>query len=43
MASEQTKMKPREIIVNDRMQKGYRYFLTKSAGQDFDPIFFRTI
>ncbi|MCK7489432.1 MAG: hypothetical protein MZU79_03725 [Anaerotruncus sp.] len=32
-------MKPKEIIINDRMQKGYRYFLTKPAGRDFDPEF----
>jgi hypothetical protein len=28
-----------KIIVNDRMQKGYHYFLTRSAGRDFDPEF----
>lgn len=32
-------MKPKEVIVNDRMQTGYRYLLTKSAGRDFDPEF----
>jgi hypothetical protein len=32
-------MKPKEIIINDGMQKGYRYFLTKPAGRDFDPEF----
>jgi len=29
----------REIIVNDRMQKGYRYFLTRPPGKDFNPEF----
>ena len=32
-------MKHRHIIVNDRMQQGYRYVLTKPAGQDFAPEF----
>jgi hypothetical protein len=32
-------MKPREIIVNDRMQRGYRYLLTKPAGRCFPPDF----
>ena len=32
-------MKHKEIIVNDRMQKGYRYFLTKPVGRDFDSEF----
>ena len=32
-------MKPKEVIVNDRMQKGYRYVLTKPAGRDFNPEF----
>lgn len=32
-------MKPKEIIVKDRMQKGYRYFLTKPSGRDFAPGF----
>ncbi len=32
-------MKPKEMIIHDRMQKGYRYFLTKPAGRDFDPEF----
>lgn len=27
------------IIVNDRMQKGYRYELTASVGRGFDPAF----
>jgi hypothetical protein len=32
-------MKKREIIVHDKMQKDYRYFLTRPAGRDFDPEF----
>ena len=32
-------MKPKEIIVNDKMQKNYRYLLTVPAGKDFDPEF----
>ena len=32
-------MKPREIIVNDRVQKGYRYLLTKPVGRCFHPDF----
>lgn len=27
------------IIVNDKMQTGYRYFLTEPAGRNFDPEF----
>lgn len=30
-------MKPREIFVNDRMQRGYRYLLIKPAGRCFHP------
>ncbi len=29
----------REIVVNDRMQQGYRYRLTAPAGRGFDPAF----
>ena len=29
----------REIVVNDKMQQGYRYILTAPAGRDFDPEF----
>jgi hypothetical protein len=29
----------RTIIVNDKMQKGYRYELTEPAGRNFDPEF----
>jgi hypothetical protein len=29
------KSKPRRITVNDRMQQGYEYLLTKPAGKDF--------
>lgn len=32
-------MKPREVIVNDRMQHGYRYLLAKPAGRCFHPEF----
>ncbi len=32
-------MKSKVVIVNDRMQKNYRYVLTKPAGKDFDPEF----
>jgi hypothetical protein len=32
-------MKHKEIIVNDQMQQGYRYRLTKPAGRNFDPEF----
>ena len=33
------KMKPKEIIVNDRMQQGYCYLLTQPAGRGFHPDF----
>jgi hypothetical protein len=29
----------RQIVVNDRMQRGYRYSLTAPTGRDFDPQF----
>ena len=32
-------MKPRRIVVNDRMQQGYVYFLTESEGKNFHPEF----
>jgi hypothetical protein len=32
-------MNPREILVNDRMQKGYRYLRTEPAGKNFSPDF----
>ena len=32
-------MKPREVLVNDRMQKGYRYVLTEPVGRNFHPQF----
>lgn len=32
-------MKPRRIVVNDRMQQGYVYFLTEPEGQNFHPEF----
>jgi len=34
-----SKALPREVIVNDKMQTGYRYFLTEPAGRNFDPEF----
>ena len=30
---------PRTIVVNDRMQRGYRYRLTAPIGRGFDPAF----
>jgi hypothetical protein len=30
---------PRTVVVNDKMQRGYRYVLTARAGRDFDPEF----
>jgi hypothetical protein len=32
-------MKSKVVVVNDKMQKGYRYQLTKSMGRGFDPLF----
>ena len=32
-------MNPKEIIVNDRMQQGYRYLLTQPTGRCFFPEF----
>lgn len=32
-------MKPKEIVVNDLMQRGYRYELTAPAGRAFHPDF----
>ena len=32
-------MKPKKVIVNDKMQKGYTYYLTAPAGKQFDPEF----
>ena len=32
-------MKQRTILVNDRMQRGYRYALVAPAGRNFDPDF----
>ncbi|MFA7301627.1 MAG: hypothetical protein WC069_04915 [Candidatus Shapirobacteria bacterium] len=32
-------MVPKKVIVSDLMQKNYIYFLTKSEGQNFDPLF----
>ncbi|HAU38725.1 MAG TPA: hypothetical protein DCX07_13545 [Phycisphaerales bacterium] len=32
-------MKPKEVVVNDSMQRGYRYFLTQPVGRNFHPGF----
>ncbi len=32
-------MKPRTVIVRDKMQSGYRYALTAATGRGFDPEF----
>ena len=32
-------MKPVKITVNDKMQKGYVYYLTEPPGENFDPEF----
>ena len=32
-------MRNKIVVVNDRMQKGYRYALVAPAGRDFDPEF----
>src|ERR1044071_2562262 len=32
-------MKPKRVLVNDRMQKGYVYWRTKPAGRNFRPGF----
>jgi len=32
-------MRKRTVVVNDRMQKGYRYTLSAPIGRDFDPEF----
>jgi hypothetical protein len=32
-------MKPRKVIVDDRMQKDYTYFCTESPGKNFNPEF----
>ncbi len=32
-------MRPKEVIVNDKMQQGYRYILTKHMGRGFHPDF----
>lgn len=29
----------KKVVVNDRMQKGYTYFLTEPVGKNFDPQF----
>jgi hypothetical protein len=32
-------MGKRTVIVNDKMQQGYRYRITEPAGRNFDPEF----
>ncbi len=32
-------MKPKKVTVNDKMQKGYVYYLTEAVGKNFDPEF----
>lgn len=32
-------MRKRSLLINDKMQKGYRYQLTARPGRDFDPEF----
>lgn len=32
-------MKPKTIVVNDKMQSNYRYTLTEPSGRNFDPDF----
>ncbi|MES2931641.1 MAG: hypothetical protein V4682_02995 [Patescibacteria group bacterium] len=32
-------MMPEEVVVNDRMQKNYRYLRTEPMGKNFDPVF----
>lgn len=32
-------MKPKQVVVNDKMQKNYRYQLTEPVGRNFDPQF----
>ena len=32
-------MKKRRVVVNDRMQKNYVYYLTEPGGRNFDPDF----
>lgn len=34
-----TKKMKKKVIVNDKMQRGYVYFLTEPAGKNFDPEF----
>ena len=34
-----TTQRPRVVIVNDKMQRGYRYVLTAPIGRNFDPEF----
>ncbi len=33
------KREPQEVVVNDKMQQGYRYILTEPEGKNFHPVF----
>ena len=37
--SQRCRMRKQTVIVNDMMQRGYRYQLTEQAGRNFDPEF----
>jgi hypothetical protein len=39
ISAERTRMKKRVVVVNDRMQSGYRYELAARTGRDFHPEF----
>jgi hypothetical protein len=39
MADRPETMKAREVVVHDRMQHGYVYYLTELEGENFDPGF----
>jgi hypothetical protein len=39
ISAEPTRMKKRVVVVNDRMQSGYRYELAARTGRDFHPEF----
>jgi len=38
-AQSDTQRRGRLVIVNDRMQRNYRYYVTEPAGRKFDPMF----
>jgi hypothetical protein len=37
--AQRCRMRKRTVIVNDKMQRGYRYQLTEQTGRNFDPEF----